>query len=1233
MCTVMSILLFLLLLHSVPILSVSNSRHLLTKAIEEALSQDKAVLVIPEDGAVSLLQFHKTNRTMFNIDFTKVNVSDSWDQTLPDMMRIKNWNVTLDEERGLIGEAGASSIEEWNDGSSSWSKRMSSSGTQSDGSLSDQRSFPLNLDGFSDSDYTHNSQDDSGINSDEDFSTRSLSTDSRKKIAEKLQAHLTNQENLIGGTLVMKGDIVRAFIREGYKVSCVYRYLGNQGYDVEISCHTEENDYRKRRQLVEDRGDPYSNPTRFIERPRRSVRNPDLVILITEDGDTIITTNKTLAKRSTGTKYPHDSPTRIEVGSAIHISDFVARCNGLAEAIEVPVECVYSLKVLSDTADCYHEYLSNNTFVFDLRTDKQMTGQNCTRRYRLAVGLDCSTVKDPDFFDEEDFIQLKKEQEDSLCGYTIGGSYTKIKECEEYTEIAEEAVILYSGVSKVKTVFRHGVVRKWYDPSKRVFYSCSRACHKGCSGDQSYRSHVERHGKAELGYCEADHSKFYIRAMFNGISVGVGCTTSKLVTFRYAIGVSRKMVPIGITGCVNGVLNFKPLVEGRVIRICSSASCVQLSLEAGGTSIIVPTILLGGSSSLTITDYAKSGSPLVTKASCSLEDACDVIDCNWCLLRFAHPHCLSTATWLVLTTGCSVLVATLIIFMSPLFRCIASSRLLIWVGSKVRRLWKKPVSSAPAQSSGAPTGSDGQGEVPQRRVGARLRLPLIHVLNFMVFLMTHPGLAMHTSCRDFSLLSSEVLKCQASNGCKNKTITRVNFDELMDESCLLYESERRSVLSAVHLKVTDVHFTCSEDTLYYVPDTRLSCSYKHNCPGVDGCSTESCARHNEDKSNSSRTEIFGLSGCLPACGCWGCGCFICSDSCLFYNATLVNQESKSYRVITCTEAIPTVTLSVTTHEKGREEVHDISLSSNVPKRVGMHRIKMESIRTPAFGDTCYAISGASAWDVPCNKRGELVKGKFGEIQCDTESDANKLNPKRCRFNRDTIKIEGLTDQVSCALDLTTPFNDEALRLPLTQGSELITLSEKGTIISSPAGGIGLSLTISSDSRLAEVKINENTCSIRSVSVSGCYSCRSGAIIRAEATSFPNPETAVVTCPGAESKGLIWLSDSWKVVHFGLRFTHQSLKETCVITCSGSNITFALAGSLTYMPNHDPRTLSTMLAAGNAGDSINWDSLAAYLKMPWVGTTITLILSLTAFLIIFPVILRLVATSIINLKRD
>lgn len=687
-------------------------------------------------------------------------------------------------------------------------------------------------------------------------------------------------------------------------------------------------------------------------------------------------------------------------------------------------------------------------------------------------------------------------------------------------------------------------------------YNCSniKECKQKakCRGDDLYQLHFGIGNKES--YCEADESRFLWKIKTNNVVQKIGCWKMINTVIYYP----KRMVKDfqGKTDvsllCSDGRLEYSiNEFSPRFIRISAPDITEVIALHTNNSigDIKLPLSFFLKSTKIDVEIYHKGHEGYIIRSiTCPETPICDLVKCFLCKDKWVALECFDFIEWLILLSLLSTLsmfIFLLIRYYVVLYILIINIRFMLSIVFRIVkflfRCTTRPFISrndslnlniALSKRSLNESKVDFNEIIIKKdddHVGGNLTMDRKSKLNKILnprslesrfsgsgngsglslaiicfAIVNIPGVRMEADCSRISYMSVPSSNCRDEGNikCSIQDSYRISIAPTGQLACLNVKKDDNLELFNLFIKTNSISLKCNKEILYYVPKWSGICNSVKYCHGVFSsphCDEKTCNNFPKDfmvEELRDKQDHMGVSLCSRQCGCVSCGCFDCRESCVYATASSLNVEKKAWEVFKCSSWSLYTELNI----------HILSIHSNFSETFDLfpgitrsyHGIDMTligSILPPnEIMEKCFMMTEDKISMVTCNQKGELIKGKIGEVQCPTRNAALDMN-KNCIFNSEVIQVHPKSDSADCMFYQQDPqraFSMDPLPLILNNmelkhnklGDPLIRLTQDS------------SSELQLDFRTTEVTIkrSQSKCAVSFIKLTGCYSCDKGAEI-------------------------------------------------------------------------------------------------------------------------------------------
>lgn len=878
------------------------------------------------------------------------------------------------------------------------------------------------------------------------------------------------------------------------------------------------------------------------------------------------------------------------------------------------------------------EIIVRNGTSNSLMCTEKPKNKRCVSNYRVDSDATCSQFE----AFEIDLTNLQPEEYLKACSIT--GETININNCnsKDITKI-ERQVTLIQADSKFAVFYSHNI-REIHNPKTIEHYNCSSKCNQGnCDGDEIYRDNFGYQTVSDE-YCGYMKLKRY-QIVLKGVAYNITCYKVEKVI----IGIeTESLLPewelhdsIQFECRKNGVFIKGPKITDRVTIQVSRGEMEYYKMNITlNKMILLPYEFL---SKLSHDDrktklnikLGVASKFKVFELECPVEEFCNLIHCTFCYSKLQNIHCFTAVEWLIFSSVILVLTFVFIFLFSKIltkcFKFELSVKVLcypiydLWLRcrmhaykykkNKERNILYDETRLELLKENKRKLSSKNDIALP--KYTTKYKPPnstLIIVIIFSYFicnvLSTEP-----TNCIKTSNL--EILTNDCDNtGCKIKTTIRDQIQLKGDTLCYNFRL-KDTILGQWNMEVLEIEEICELDLLYYVPDADIECHSRQVCRTNKGCSDDQCEKFPPNGTLEHLKEFENQAGfyaCDRVCGCWACGCFICTDSCMYTRANLNRRSNEVFTVGNCGKWNIQIKVRTTFNDGENVKSKINILKPGITVLDDLSQITFISdVSSEVSLDNCLMYNSNSAAFVPCNAKGELIKGKLGEIQCPSLESAKTLS-KSCYFPTNLVTIRAGSDSSQCTSEMISITKLLSLNsIPMNYHNGIIDF-EDNTLKYKAKSATPIEIQVDVKGFKLKKISNEMKCSVKSSKLSGCYLCTTGSLLELVIKSEKKGTShANIKCPSSSSESMLVVSDTETDYKIRLHFTKAKIQEECTIECSGGTDNFEVTGELVYITNSNPDREGISVGSDISKGSWNLINLFQTTWFKWIITFIILIL--------------------------
>jgi len=517
---------------------------------------------------------------------------------------------------------------------------------------------------------------------------------------------------------------------------------------------------------------------------------------------------------------------------------------------------------------------------------------------------------------------------------------------------------------------------------------------------------------------------------------------------------------------------------------------------------------------------------------------------------------------------------------------------------------------------------------PRNPLANRYRMQFLTILTIVCLISSTEG------CSKITTLIIEQNQCTVSatgtETCNIITTGRIAVSPVGQTSCFILEKNGRP-FGSIQIKTNSISLDCVKNDLYYIPDIKSGCSSVYNCQGAGFCDADFKQCNHPEKFTK---EIFGSSPALSWHKCEiiasGSGCFY-NKACFHVQKKFQLRSRNFVRAYDCSNWRYSASLTISKSTIDNVQTKEIILTAGIEDSIYDVSFNLISITVPPSGlfNKCF-LNRNKIWSISeCNRRGEIVMNKIGEIQCPSENSVISGNFEGCITNEDSIKVERRNEYASCSfigLEIEKFFENI---LPTTYGDFFVDIRNNVPFIKIHHEAV---LEIQLDVKGMKIisTSDQNMCYAKFKKISGCYSCPLGSEVELELNTNFGSANGIIECPQYKIKFPVNVEKDPNNKNYTIHFDEAYIDTTCVIICPAGKKEFIIKGELHYIPISEIHSndSTTGIVIGNSG-SIDWKNI---LKLPFFGWFMYSIVFII-FLFVFTLLLGKIASKLFLTKKN
>uniref|UniRef100_A0A914Z436 Phlebovirus glycoprotein G2 fusion domain-containing protein n=1 Tax=Panagrolaimus superbus TaxID=310955 RepID=A0A914Z436_9BILA len=421
----------------------------------------------------------------------------------------------------------------------------------------------------------------------------------------------------------------------------------------------------------------------------------------------------------------------------------------------------------------------------------------------------------------------------------------------------------------------------------------------------------------------------------------------------------------------------------------------------------------------------------------------------------------------------------------------------------------------------------------------------------------------------FMILSSvnsahQVISFQAKNdycirnsagikSCQHNSVTHFTIMD-SDNVEMLFEDDIKNPQASLSVTVTP-KATCQKGFSKFSRLVDIKVYSSKRCPASGSCIDDVCRTVSPNSIIPELTLVNmypGVTQCTSSCGCWGCGCFLCYDSCTFFRFYAQPIDEIIYEEFSCRKWIMGADIETIFRSQGANKTENFHLEEGMVHELEHFKISLPAVRTSdviSFKNFIFDGKRIAFADEVSSKAMKL-------LSCNSKNAATKL---QCKVREDACHCLPAGDGVNCICSQNhiikkqlegSFFPSEKAQIQVIDNTLSYALERATTDIIVETQHLDV-VTI----------IDYNNCHLFHSVVQGCANCPSGAFILMACSSDFNKAFGVVEC--SESLKFSLLCDN-NIHVVTTDFDHNVISLNCTLKCPANVENFNLNGTLQFI---------------------------------------------------------------------
>uniref|UniRef100_A0AC35F5M7 Integrase catalytic domain-containing protein n=1 Tax=Panagrolaimus sp. PS1159 TaxID=55785 RepID=A0AC35F5M7_9BILA len=447
-----------------------------------------------------------------------------------------------------------------------------------------------------------------------------------------------------------------------------------------------------------------------------------------------------------------------------------------------------------------------------------------------------------------------------------------------------------------------------------------------------------------------------------------------------------------------------------------------VKVESKIVHISVPKFLIGIDQNITITLWRKGVAETAVTQLCNRTDICEVLSFG---PEFVANDC---CTWWVY----AILIFFLIILpliIIELFYLVRRqkrgprARLLKLLFDKIRKI--KHFTSAdvaksdvqegielvnlantPAQRSSPVVSVSSQRASPQAAIfrykAATLAVSLALSLSFISSVDGAHQIISFQAKNDYCIRNAAGIKSCQHNSIAHFTIMDTNSVEM------LFQDDENLAQASLSVTVTPTAI-CQKGYAKFSRLIDVKVYSSKRCPSSGSCINDVCAKTSSNTTINELTLVNnfpGVTRCSSSCGCWGCGCFLCYDSCTFFRYYAQPLDETIYEEFSCRKWVMGANIQTTFLSQNKNKTENFFLEEGMVHELKHFKLSLPSVRTSdviSFKNFIFDGKRIAFADETSSKAMKI-------LSCNSRYSAAQFH---CKLSEDTCSCLSAGDGVNC----------------------------------------------------------------------------------------------------------------------------------------------------------------------------------------------------------------------------
>ncbi|XGW27382.1 hypothetical protein V3C99_007746 [Haemonchus contortus] len=413
--------------------------------------------------------------------------------------------------------------------------------------------------------------------------------------------------------------------------------------------------------------------------------------------------------------------------------------------------------------------------------------------------------------------------------------------------------------------------------------------------------------------------------------------------------------------------------------------------------------------------------------------------------------------------------------------------------------------------------------------------------------------------------------------CTFNHATTITLQLLQQQTCLTLNDPQNIPMGMLTIKPEGIKFRCNKKIEFYTRDHQIISESVHRCLRAGSCHADEC---HKIKGNDKLEEFSdtankspGYSSCSLSCSWLTCdGCFLPIPSCLFHRLYATPTTSTVYSVFQCPSWELEVDAEVTLQQEDKVTTSTVVLHPGRTSSWNNFHFSLIGTITPQLPilSSTFITNGNRTSIINSAQSGLLQSHSVGQLQCSTRHAAEQFD---CVFSRNICTCTTALHSATCTCS-SGNVRDRMDSQPLPQASKnFIIFESNNNIYARTNVGSAIQLHIVAENLRITALKHISRCHVETTTLSGCYSCTTGASIIMSCTSDNHETLAQVKC--GQHSHVLRCTESGFLNTVFFMFDTPTVAADCIAVCPGGTMNFTIEGSLVFI---NEKTISSDTSA-------------------------------------------------------